>query len=340
MNNPDDFFSADDEYLQEERRHQEEPTQTATIMDAATELYQLKKNIVGSPFDRPAAEFAKSVDARTANHDLIMRLVGERLVRDVDYGKIHVVAKAKCSLMSAGKKCTIAGHYSKDSLFKSGAEKICVMLGLSPRYPQLEQYETKILGGWVPDLIVLRCELVDFDGRLFGVGVGARKPGQDYGDINKALKMAEKSAQIDATIRTAGLSSKFTQDVEDMGEAVLADTPKAEVQTPLVSEAQLKRLEARIGTFNLNREHIKDYCIKKWGAKHFKDLTPVQYRALDKKIDATIDKETAAREAQRLAESSQGNPATSPSSEEAPGPRPSQSQPEDRSSAPPLEPDA
>jgi hypothetical protein len=46
-------------------------------------------------------------------------------------------------------------------------------------------------------------------------GVGARSLAQDYGDVNKALKMAEKSAHIDATLRLAGLSEVFTQDIED-----------------------------------------------------------------------------------------------------------------------------
>ena len=47
-------------------------------------------------------------------------------------------------------------------------------------------------------------------------GTGARRVDQDRGDINKSLKMAEKSAHIDATLRVAGLSELFTQDIEDM----------------------------------------------------------------------------------------------------------------------------
>jgi hypothetical protein len=36
------------------------------------------------------------------------------------------------------------------------------------------------------------------------------------GDANKAIKMAQKSAQIDAVLRCAGLSEVFTQDLEDL----------------------------------------------------------------------------------------------------------------------------
>ena len=43
----------------------------------------------------------------------------------------------------------------------------------------------------------------------------ARSLAQDQGDLNKCLKMAEKSAHIDATLRMGGLSEVFTQDTED-----------------------------------------------------------------------------------------------------------------------------
>jgi hypothetical protein len=54
------------------------------------------------------------------------------------------------------------------------------------------------------------------DGTVVADGIGARSAEQDYGDLNKALKMACKSAHIDATLRMAGLSEIFTQDLEDM----------------------------------------------------------------------------------------------------------------------------
>ncbi len=64
-------------------------------------------------------------------------------------------------------------------------------------------------------------------GRVVAEGVGARSLNQDYGDINKSLKMVEKSAHIDATLRLAGLSEVFTQDIEDRA-IVDDDEPNAE----------------------------------------------------------------------------------------------------------------
>ena len=62
-----------------------------------------------------------------------------------------------------------------------------------------------------------RLQLHTGNGFVAAEGTGARTVDkQDRGDINKSLKMAEKSAHIDATLRVAGLSELFTQDIEDM----------------------------------------------------------------------------------------------------------------------------
>ena len=90
------------------------------------------------------------------------------------------------------------------------------MLGVTVRYPTLQDYERAALTGAQLSQIIIRCEIVDASGRVVADGVGARIIAQDNGDINKALKMAEKSAHIDATLRMAGLSEVFTQDLEDM----------------------------------------------------------------------------------------------------------------------------
>jgi hypothetical protein len=91
------------------------------------------------------------------------------------------------------------------------------MLGLIPRFPNLDQYEQAVIGGSTLKMIILKCELHTGNGFVAAEGTGARTVDkQDNGDINKSLKMAEKSAHIDATLRVAGLSELFTQDIEDM----------------------------------------------------------------------------------------------------------------------------
>jgi hypothetical protein len=59
------------------------------------------------------------------------------------------------------------------------------------------------------------CALYTKQGDCVGEGRGAREVTKDQ-DINKAIKMAQKSAQIDAILRTGSLSDSFTQDLEDL----------------------------------------------------------------------------------------------------------------------------
>jgi len=118
---------------------------------------------------------------------------------DVDFGSIK-----------------IGNRISKPSLLKPGSEKIINVLGLTATFPSLKEYESKVIRGEMIDFILITCRLVTSKGDIVAEGGGARSVKQEKGDLNKALKMALKSAQIDATLRVAGLSDMYTQDIEDM----------------------------------------------------------------------------------------------------------------------------
>lgn len=152
-----------------------------------------------NPLDMEPEQFNAGLDRRKQNREALMDWVKSSLVMDVDFGSIM-----------------IGGRKSRPSLLKPGAEKICGMLGMTPTFPNLPEYEAVVLGGGEINQIILRCELVSGKGQVVAEGVGARSVKQDSGDLNKALKMCLKSAQIDATLRCAGLSEVFTQDIEDM----------------------------------------------------------------------------------------------------------------------------
>jgi arsenate reductase-like glutaredoxin family protein len=225
-----------------------------------------------------------------------MAWVREALIEGSDFGKIHVVGRNKCQ---AGKHCQNPNHFSKPSLFKPGAEKICGMLGVTVRYPTLADYEQTALSGTQLTQIIIRCEIVDASSRIIADGVGARLLSQDNGDINKSLKMAEKSAHIDATLRMAGLSEIFTQDIEDMiqrRESEVVEQAKTELKTNFIgiSKAQHQRLEARIKELGLDRDRVK-----KWMAKashnrfnNFLELSQDFYQKLDKKLEDFAERTT------------------------------------------------
>jgi hypothetical protein len=153
-----------------------------------------------SPFDGNVVEFKQALTRRGENRSALMAWVRSALVDGVDFGAIK----------------RSNGSMTKPSLRKPGAEKICGMLNVIPTFPTLKDYEQLALQGIPIDLIILRCHLVSMSGEVLADGVGARSMKQDNGDLNKALKMACKSAHIDATLRMGGLSEIFTQDLEDM----------------------------------------------------------------------------------------------------------------------------
>ena len=171
-----------------------------------------------APMDWPVERFTEALDRRESNRQALLTWIAKNLKQGIDFGRIHVMGKDKCQFAKEGRahQCDNLRHWSKPSLWKPGAEKICGMLGLVPKFPNINQYEKAALLGTDIKVILLKCELHTSAGFVAAEGNGARSLAQDNGDINKSLKMAEKSAHIDATLRVAGLSEIFTQDLEDM----------------------------------------------------------------------------------------------------------------------------
>jgi hypothetical protein len=171
-----------------------------------------------APLDWPVERFTQALDRREINRKALLKWIQSNLQAGVDFGQIHVVGKDKCRLAGDGRahECIDPRHFSKPSLWKPGAEKICGMMGLIPRFPNLSEYEKAALSGEDIKTIILKCELHTGSGFVAAEGTGARRVDQDRGDINKSLKMAVKSAQVDATLQVAGISELFTQDIEDI----------------------------------------------------------------------------------------------------------------------------
>lgn len=210
---------------------------------AVTQSYIPEKvEVALSPLDLPTDIFRAGLERRGANRKALLEWVRAALLEEIDFGRIHVAKKSDCS---KGKYCTNPAHFSKPSLWKPGAEKICGKLEALVRFPSLRDYEQAAVSGVAIDTIVLRCELM-YAGHVVAEGVGARSVSKEYGDVNKAFKMAAKSAHIDATLRLAGLSEVFTQDLEDMVRDGTLEAPGAaeEDLTPAL-KASIAAVEAR-----------------------------------------------------------------------------------------------
>ena len=177
-----------------------------------------------SPMDLPSEVFQQGLERRKANRTAILDWLRSALIEGVDFGTIK----------------TKRGP-SKPSLFKAGSEQICGMLGVTVRFPNLPVYDELILNGREIGCVVLRCELLNSASQVVSEGVGARSVKQDFGDLNKSLKMSAKSAQIDATLRLAGLSEVFSQDLEDLADN--ADDPPAQ-SIPRITADQVRQIKA------------------------------------------------------------------------------------------------
>lgn len=218
-------------------------------------------------FDRNAADFRGALAQRGENRKTLIAWVREALVEGTDFGRIHVVKRDKCNL---GKACKNESHFSKPVLFKPGSEKICGMLGVTPSFPNLHEYEQMVIEGREIVHIILRCHILSAGGVVVSDGIGARSLINDNGDLNKSLKMACKSAVIDATLRMAGLSEIFTQDLDDekdpedsteSGTARAADKTQSSAQTgatgstaALATAKQVKLIRVKLDHAGISAE--------------------------------------------------------------------------------------
>jgi hypothetical protein len=137
---------------------------------------------------------------------------------------------------------TRGGKVAKPSLSKAGSEKFLQLFRVHPRFRQDE--ETWVMLGRPAGVICYVCTLHTADGTCVGEGRGARDVGQEH-DINKAIKMAQKSAQIDAVLRLGALSDAFTQDLEDQRDP--------EAVTVRQQKHQIVALLARLGIGPLDK---------------------------------------------------------------------------------------
>ncbi|EGV16435.1 hypothetical protein [Thiocapsa marina] len=238
---------------------------------------QMSENEVGqsvdlaSPLDLPIELFKEGLERRSNNRAMLLSWIRSALTEGVDFGIIP----------------TKNGN-AKKSLWKPGAEKIAGMLGVVGRFT-FQDLDSLLAQGVIPEYVVVHCQLVDTTSRVLAQGVGARSLKKDYGDLNKALKMAEKSAHIDAVLRLGGLSEVFTQDIEDMpaeASVVRSIKPAASSSISTITVEQVQRLQTRIHALNLQETRVLNWTRRKWSVTRLSDLTAQQASQLWQNLNA------------------------------------------------------
>jgi hypothetical protein len=214
---------------------------------------ETKELVVFSPFEVEPVDFKNSLDKRSENRGTLIRWISGNLIEGIDKGRIHFVSKDKCPAKKAGRECNDESHYTKYMLFKPGAEKICGLVGLRAEFEGITDYIALAIAGKKIDVVILRCRLYSGD-RVVAEGTGSRLVSKDYGDINKSIKMAEKSGQIDAIMRCAGLSEIFSQ--EDILEKEEAATAAKVDEKAEVSKLQALKNRLQEATHELHLQNI------------------------------------------------------------------------------------
>lgn len=150
------------------------------------------------------------------------------------------------------------------SLYKSGAEKICMAYGLLQQF----DIESKIENPEKPLFYYLvRCRLVKVVNGIeyvFSSGYGSgntseKRNGRSspFDAANATLKMAEKRALVDAALHISGLSDAFTQDMENETFMQKADLIVKETPESPITAQQIKRLFAVAGDVGLTQAEAK-----------------------------------------------------------------------------------
>lgn len=204
------------------------------------------------------------------------RFIDECLVSGVDYGVIP--------------------HCQKPTLLKSGAEKIAIFLGLIFRTEVVSRLEDFSTG-----VFAYQCKVygIDVDGIVRGEGVATANSKESkyikssgYSVQNVILKMCKKRALVDCILNIGGLSSRFTQDVEDMdlSQEQAGRNPDELKQQSKPSrpatKKQLEYLQKLMQQHGNTPETMNKYVKQTYGVDDYTKITGVQASELIEKYKA------------------------------------------------------
>lgn len=173
------------------------------------------------------------------------------------------------------------------TLFKSGAEKVCVSYGLCQRYALESKIEDPENGFF---FYAVRCDLVKIvDGREYVItsSYGSansreKRTGSQscYDGANSALKMAQKRALVSAALSLGCMSDSFTQDIESDQEDGAAYYRGKDPEAPITA-AQVKFFYTSASRHGLTKQEAKD-LLKQHG---YESASKIK----DKDFDALLD---------------------------------------------------
>ncbi|MFC4387833.1 hypothetical protein ACFOZ1_08415 [Gracilibacillus marinus] len=187
----------------------------------------------------------------------LQTFVEEVMVKGVDYGLVD--------------------GFSKPTLLKPGAEKLCDVFGFSKTADvvnRIEQWESGIFAYEVKMTLIRKDNgLVEAEGLGSCNSKESSFKQQDpYTIVNTVLKMAKKRALIDAVLSATRSSGIFTQDIEDFPQA----KTKASKGGEQVTEAQLQKIFRIVSEMNMPTDVAKEMMKMTFGVERSTHLTKKQ----------------------------------------------------------------
>ncbi len=193
----------------------------------------------------------------------------------------------------------IPGTGNKPVLLKPGAEKICMLMGLTTEFNIIDSTRDFDKGFFQYQI---KCRLLK-NGEVITEGLGSANTKErkylkqdPFSMDNTILKMAKKRALVDAVLLVASLSDVFTQDIEDMTDiagGTVGEKGQVFDDDSLISQAQAKRMFAVSG----GNSELCTESIGKYGYKSSKEVCKKDYEAI---INYIEDKKNAVPEAEEF----------------------------------------
>lgn len=225
------------------------------------ELAVVPESTIGSSLS--VSELKKAVSNEIKKRSIIVDFVKSQLVEGTDYGKIHI--NKNCTNKYNPAACKIGSHFSKDTLYKPGMEKILSLMSLqSSLVRDDETIEMLTKTGYNVPTVAYKCVLTR-GGVVLAEGRGAADVGGNNRDVNSTIKIAEKRARMDATL-SLGFSEFFTQDLEDMP---VDDSPKV----PANVDQETGEIKSDPAT--QKQRNFADKLLRERGAKTLGDVAAI-----------------------------------------------------------------
>lgn len=217
------------------------------------------------------------IEPKRNNYDLTIGSYSSTLKRDVDFGMITYVDKRTGETKNVSNKPT---------LYKSGAEKILLGMGVPYNVEIIDSYKDYTEGFFYYEVM---AKAYDNKGNVVRVGVGCANTNEKnngaasaFDTANSMLKKAKKRAIVDLAISLASASDWFVQDIEDtQNEERMKNLQSDE---DCINSKQIKRIFAIANNNEISTEKAKS-LLAEWGFASTKDIKVKDYDAVCEKLE-------------------------------------------------------